>query len=925
MWDIESTYDPGLLDEEPFRCWFLALVSETGRRHRDDTRLKPLVDEIKKHRAWTRAVQRWLDLTFPVQAHEKQRKRLVVDHQTLHIFVQFQWELYRDSEQARLYLRKIYKAKKYDFAPDGSVSPKIPQRKRRPGFRDKSVNEDAKWVATSSCAPPKNKPRHIRSVPRDLDRPHSIGSFGLETTPSGEVESRPQTSVSQYNTVAPVLHGVLNETTIEAHSKASVTDLNVTKIRMENNHSKRLEKLRPGHVSINGHFSGADAPLLHSSGQRQWNEVAPSLSNHSTRSTLGHELVDESPENWLCMSSNDLIQDLCHSIEEVKANCDIPKLSPAQPTSRPKLPLPIYPPIWAQSRQEVCESFGWFRSYQGGVYYNRDVVKGYLLGGFSASRDRFEHRGRLIISHGGGKAASLHQHGGHECSQLADDQVAHDKSVRALLRTYRESRPLVLVIDDKYALFPYDLSSKGITYAILGFYTIAYAWAEYQPAENERGRVIRYKFAFRWCDGQGQPWWIQDVCPDMSESSSPMANVQLPREPPAKLAERSFRDIRPPTPIYLYGTCSICREQSPNVYAQGWTCLSPDCPFFWITGNRRALPDKLDYNPKFLELTKPFLLTKTMADSLKPSDPISATRDGIITTYASTRGWHCSQCGRLSCRYKWEKWECAHCHFDIKVVGRVRSSHVLRNLHVPVPFQDHYYPKVSEVIYRGVSVFNHEQGHGYCQTFELPYGRGFIHHIKAGDTTYQPDADKIFLQYQEQALNGSLPFRRWPLRAVCRGSLLTNYFSQNCGVPYQYVGGTENTLPFDQAPSAVLNARKLIESCVSKALNQSSEFNEVLSAAYMERQRMAFHSDSEPGLGPLVAGLSLGSPALMHFRLLAKYEPIREQRHIAISFVLRHGDVLVMNGSQVQEYYEHTVVPSNFRIAATARCIHKDH
>jgi len=156
----------------------------------------------------------------------------------------------------------------------------------------------------------------------------------------------------------------------------------------------------------------------------------------------------------------------------------------------------------------------------------------------------------------------------------------------------------------------------------------------------------------------------------------------------------------------------------------------------------------------------------------------------------------------------------------------------------------------------------------------------------------------------------------------CRGSLLTNYFSQNTGVPYQYVGGTANTLPWDKAPGAVLQAKNMIESRVSKALHGPVQFNEVLSAAYMERQRMSFHSDSELGLGPVVAGLSLGSPALMHFRLLAKYEPVGEQRQIAMSFVLRHGDILVMDGAQVQEYYEHTVIPSNFRIAATARFIY---
>jgi len=51
---------------------------------------------------------------------------------------------------------------------------------------------------------------------------------------------------------------------------------------------------------------------------------------------------------------------------------------------------------------------------------------------------------------------------------------------------------------------------------------------------------------------------------------------------------------------------------------------------------------------------------------------------------------------------------------------------------------------------------------------------------------------------------------------------------------------------------------------------------------------LQFHTDSEVGLGPLVAGLSLGSPALMHFRLLAKHTDPGSQRNIAISVILRH-------------------------------------
>ena len=104
--------------------------------------------------------------------------------------------------------------------------------------------------------------------------------------------------------------------------------------------------------------------------------------------------------------------------------------------------------------------------------------------------------------------------------QSADDQLVQDKSVRALVATYKLKRPLVLLIDDKYTLFPYDLSTKDVTYAVLGLYTITHVWgqsslwmlyvvrilkrisAEYQPAHNERGCVVRYKFAFQWCEGQ---------------------------------------------------------------------------------------------------------------------------------------------------------------------------------------------------------------------------------------------------------------------------------------------------------------------------------------------------------------------------------------------------------------------------------------
>lgn len=102
---------------------------------------------------------------------------------------------------------------------------------------------------------------------------------------------------------------------------------------------------------------------------------------------------------------------------------------------------------------------------------------------------------------------------------VASDQTPNDKSVRALLSNFRNQTPLVLLMDDHYALFSYDLASKGVVYAVLGYYTIRYAWGTFlvlrfvaeldillaEPqfsSTNPKGWVLRYKFLFEWCDSQ---------------------------------------------------------------------------------------------------------------------------------------------------------------------------------------------------------------------------------------------------------------------------------------------------------------------------------------------------------------------------------------------------------------------------------------
>lgn len=635
-------------------------------------------------------------------------------------------------------------------------------------------------------------------------------------------------------------------------------------------------------------------------------------------SLMHSQTVSVHMEDWARDDDQDDVADVDNIANELdipSVNDTLPPLSGCKevadinvPTMEQQKPhLPVMPPIWAESRQEVCESFDYFRSYQSGVYSLKDIVKGYLLGGSPASRDIFHCRGRLIVSHGGGKAESILDYRvGAARFQQAQDQEATDKSVRALLKSYTDKRPLVLLADDKYALFPYDLSASGCTYVVLGLYWISHAWAEYQPASNGCGRVVRWKFAFQWCEGQGNPWWI----------SSESDDVDMPPDPIGGCRSAPRQDPSPPDAV-VNMACNKCSQKSPVVYSQGWMCLNPSCTSFWSIGGREL--EQLDYNASFL---RPIKTVFTNLPELRPAKLIE-TMDSITTSYAFSKGWHCEKCGRLSSRFKWEHWECSHCHLIHKIPGRLRTAKEFWHQRPPADFLHSQVGKQSGIIACRPEPFELGDGGGFTNhlTFILPNEIGRIH-LLLGTPLANKQADEIFRQYQEQAEEGELLLRRYPLRLKkLRGTFLTNYFSQNSGEPYQYVGGTGNTVPFDKAPSSVCGALALIKERSRLALQKDIPFNEILSAAYMEKQKMSFHSDSERGLGPVVASLSLGSAAFMHFRARATSKEPKHSSSNVLTLILRHGDVLIMEGDGVQQHYEHTVIPMNFRIAATARCI----
>ncbi|KAI0036934.1 hypothetical protein K488DRAFT_40180 [Vararia minispora EC-137] len=528
------------------------------------------------------------------------------------------------------------------------------------------------------------------------------------------------------------------------------------------------------------------------------------------------------------------------------------------------------PPIWAQSRQEVCESLEYFKSYQSGVYYVNDVAQGYLLGAYSSSRDMFHHDGRLIVSHGGGKSEGLrvNKDSGQMEISRASHQSSDDKSVRALLNTYRRGLPLVLLADDKYALFPYDLCAEGYAYIVLGHYWIAEAWAELEIKKNEE-KLVRYKFAFQWCPEQGEPWWTlpQDR----------MANTLAEAVTPARMR------------------CDTCTITSVQVYEQGWMCLNPACiVFFTLRGTN--VVEELTAALSFLSLrqNRPYKMSTGKESTLPAPPPAGEVDRGLVTTRRFTRGMHCVECGRLSCRFRWKCWQCQGCKNEFDVKGAIRKPNEFWSQHRALIFSDErIMPKAC--INRGLQrMFLDEITNErlLLRSYTMPGNRGIIY-IIPGNQKINCVADQIFHDYQEQAMNGTIDFRRYPLRSVGRGELLTNYFSQNSESVYlpsfecysnqsarsavatdspQYVGGATRTISLEHGPSVVRDALTLVKRRIKVTIGKDVPFNEVLSAAYMEEQKMA-------------------------------------------------GDILVMDGAGVQEFYEHTVIPMNFRMVATCRVI----
>lgn len=625
-------------------------------------------------------------------------------------------------------------------------------------------------------------------------------------------------------------------------------------------------------------------------------------------------------------------------------------------------PEPIgQPEVWAEGRQELCETLHYYRGYQSASYATGGFVRGFMFDKVAHDRDYID--GDVIISRAGGGLMKDKDSG-----EMKAGKDQKEDSVAAGLRNCMLSRNPVVVITGVDN--PHIPSKPPHQYCVLDYFKPTHIWSE----KSGGSEMVRYRF--EKLNTKKESWWRAKVGADLPAlgSMSPPVEQQC-------------------------GTCGVISSQ---VYLNGWMCLLSICTSFWklITptpgpGNSTSLqePDEasLIYDPRFLKQKTPWFNDDRDYPLVSNTAELSAhARPGEDTSVAFWSGIVCPQCGRCISRLNWTNWRCpnTNCGYVRSPPHALIPALSLRDPLWPVTEMD----TLSRDTCSPLIDLNVSFSHGYrINRFKLPGIDGFITHMIANKTVLEEEGgpDAMFEELQQTDIG--LERRSMP-NGQLKGPNYCRQFLVNYGMPYKFIAATESR-SFDNAARPITSTRSRLNWAAQLLLSQETdkpmaeiaedwkpqEFNEVLALGYFQGQKINYHDDGEYGLGPTIATLSLGAPGTMRIRMKARHfhgvssnaglyddaPPIpgcqkyedrlavqhdldalkqlvdtkpyaarrkqipkqlglnsRGQAKDVLTMQLGHGDVVVMHGAEVQRYYEHAVEHAgSLRFALTCRYI----
>ncbi|RYC60024.1 hypothetical protein CHU98_g6177 [Xylaria longipes] len=615
----------------------------------------------------------------------------------------------------------------------------------------------------------------------------------------------------------------------------------------------------------------------------------------------------------------------------------------------PATPLPPpsrQPPISSKIRAAMCDTLKYWKAHQGGIHSKDKIATGMLLNGKTTPRDVIQAQ-VIVTTVGSGLEI------GPDGKRIRiEDQKKTTKNYVALSNAMEMAMPIGIVVGKQskkkgekskvnqtayQALltlsghYANNLLSVELTnqYNVLDWFFVTDIWSERQPMQRDGSSHMQYMVRLQSIDLNSKAWWL----PQGQERTDTYA-----------IGDFYCRHF----------ICQSCDISSKEIFTEGWCCLKATCPKFFQFLNSAVDFNTLQYNENFLNERKQWV-SKIPLVALVPGLPVMKGKHyGSESKFK--RGIMCPTCKFASRRISWDGWKCEYgCGFELSMVPR---DVPMVKIHIEARGTMKQKGRKFFEIDDRIGFANHNIAGYKVTSFYLPNTPQNLNLGKeefiGSVTIFRPikstlerhgGLDDLFQEIQESTRVGDVKLRRHP--AFCRGSHmeeLTSQFSCNMGADYKFGVVVETSNGFDTAPPPVMKALSrltwsgatavaLTTDHVAKSkLSVDSDsmpghfidFNEQLLLGYFEDSQISFHDDGEKELGPTVATLSLGSPSIMRFRGKKKagFEDTIGAHRVMLSFILEHGDMVIMHGTKIHQHYEHAVYAKGVRrYALTCRYI----
>ncbi|OWO97994.1 hypothetical protein B2J93_8219 [Marssonina coronariae] len=546
------------------------------------------------------------------------------------------------------------------------------------------------------------------------------------------------------------------------------------------------------------------------------------------------------------------------------------------------------PSVWADKRQQLCETLPWYKAYQAGAYTHNGVAYGLMWDSKSAVRDHFDDH-IIICTLGGGMVED--DAGG--MIRKTDRKV--DCCYAAAFKHCMDRRfPVGVIIGQGNTKCPVKLLHY---YNVLGFFHVTHVWYDKEVKKCWMVKLQKMNAA--------RPWWS------------------------VKDADYSARTVDRTATL---GTCVHCKKESKQIYIEGWVCTNAFCQKNWDFGGREVDTVNLHYDPSFLQ---EHIATSAIppVTSLSFPDP-QADKTLVAKARTFKQGYPCPKCGCCMRRVHWTYFVCEStlgCDFEYHPRLKVMDLHE-SNMHGD-------FKKGKELVDDCIIKQKFQLGAYEVTQHLIPDEQGktigcvaVLRSNKAvNKQTNGPDALLKLMQ------SAKLDLKRNPARhGDSRGQVLTSQYGRNFGAKYKF-GVKPVSQDFESSPDVILMILKRVTWAAEEIVGRydGQEYlvpNELLCLGYHNDSKIGYHDDGESTLGPTVTSLSLGCSATMSFRPKKKNDLMKNLAKPAalkpdvLRVHLDHGDIMVMHGHTIQKLYEasffHCVTPhGQTRFALTARHI----